>query len=86
MSHYGGIATSPVTRMDAEITRRHNSRVCSNDLVFHLGDFGSFEQVSHLDGDHVLIMGNYEYDECKNRYNDDLDLYRTMIISKYKFI
>lgn len=86
MSHYGGIATLPVSRMDAEITRKHNSRVCSNDLVFHLGDFGNFEQVSQLDGDHILIMGNYEYDECKKSYDDDINKYADMIKSKYKFI
>lgn len=48
---------------------RHNEVVSEDDLVIHLGDFGSFKYLPYLNGQHILIKGNYEYDS-KDFYNE----------------
>ena len=52
-----------VSRMNNHIIRCHNQRVGDNDLVIHLGDFGVFNYLSFLNGQHLLIKGNYEIDD-----------------------
>ena len=56
-----------VEEMNAELIKRHNSRVKEGDLVFHLGDFkltnnglNKFEIVRQLNGHHVFIAGNHD--------------------------
>ena len=56
-----------VEHMNAELIKRHNSRVKEGDLVFHLGDFkltnnglNKFEIVRQLNGHHVFIAGNHD--------------------------
>jgi len=56
-----------VEEMNAELIKRHNSRVKDGDLVFHLGDFkltnkglNKFEIVRQLNGHHVFIAGNHD--------------------------
>jgi len=53
--------------MNAELIKRHNSRVKEGDLVFHLGDFkltnngpNKRELVRQLNGHHVFIQGNHD--------------------------
>jgi len=53
-------------QMNKEIISRWNSKVCKNDVVYHLGDFafGSVEQIkefrSQLNGTIILIRGNHD--------------------------
>lgn len=49
-----------VEQMDYELVKRWNSVVGKNDTVYHIGDFGDYEFVKQLNGNVVLIMGNYE--------------------------
>jgi calcineurin-like phosphoesterase family protein len=53
--------------MNAEIIKRHNSRVQSSHTVFHIGDFklGANgpcveELISQLNGRHVFLWGNHD--------------------------
>ena len=57
--------------MDATLIKNHNSVVSDKDLVFHLGDFGNRENVKKLNGDHVLLLGNYEVCEISSSINTD---------------
>lgn len=52
-----------ISRMNNHIIRCHNQRVGKNDLVIHLGDFGIFNYLTYLNGQHLLILGNYEIDD-----------------------
>lgn len=52
-----------VEEMNSEIVRRWNSVVGINDIVYHLGDFGDYEFVKHLNGKIILICGNYEEED-----------------------
>ncbi len=55
-----------VEEMDKELINRWNSVVGTNDVVYHLGDFGDYNLVKKLNGKVILICGNYE----KNDYKD----------------
>lgn len=52
-----------VSKMNNHIIRCHNQRVGKNDLVIHLGDFGIFNYLTYLNGQHILIRGNYEIND-----------------------
>ena len=54
-------------QMNAEIIRRHNSRVKNSDTVYHLGDLrmtnngpNTHELLGKLNGRHVIIKGNHD--------------------------
>lgn len=49
--------------MDKTLVENFNSVVHENDVTFHLGDFGNIDMVKNLNGDHILILGNYERDD-----------------------
>jgi calcineurin-like phosphoesterase family protein len=85
-SVYGEFGKTPVEKMTDELVKKHNIRVGDNDLVFHLGDFGEYDVAKYLNGYHVLIMGNYDYDYMEKYYNGDFMKFREDIISKYNFI
>ena len=42
--------------------KRWNETVSPEDTVYHLGDFGDFEVARYLNGNIVLLYGNYERD------------------------
>lgn len=83
---FGETIKTPVDKMNDEIIDKHNLRVGDNDLVFHIGDFGDYECAKYLNGHHVLLMGNYEYDDCNKKYGGNIDRFREDIVSKYNFI
>ena len=85
-TQYGISMKSPVDIMNDEIISKHNMRVGKDDLVFHLGDFGEFKYSKCLSGHHVLIMGDYEYEICNERFNGDIKKFRDIITIEYNFI
>lgn len=53
-----------VKDMDNSIIHQWNGIVGDNDIVYHLGDFGSSEVIKELRGEEIrLILGNYDTDE-----------------------
>ena len=72
--------------MNDTFINNHNIRVSNNDIVFHVGDFGDYKFAEYLNGAHVLLMGNYEEDECKKTFNNSFTDFRNHIISNYNFI
>ena len=46
--------------MDETIVNNWNNIVKSNDLVYFLGDIGNLDTFSRLNGNKLLVMGNYD--------------------------
>lgn len=55
---------STVAEADETMINRFNQIADDDTLTFHIGDFGDFEMVELLKGQHILICGNYD-DEVK---------------------
>lgn len=79
------LGKSQIDKMNDEFIYRHNIRVSKNDLVFHLGDFGDYKYSEYLNGDHVLVMGNYECKDWANNYGDIVSFYDALK-ANYNFI
>ena len=77
---------SLLDKMNDEFISRHNIRVGENDIVFHLGDFGDYTYAERLNGDHVLILGNYEHKDIADNYNYSISDFYVTLTSKYNFI
>lgn len=54
---------SSVAEADETMINRFNQIADDNTLTFHIGDFGDFEMVELLKGQHILICGNYDQTE-----------------------
>lgn len=52
-----------VEEMDKAIIDNWNSVVKEDDTVYHLGDFGDYNKVKDLNGEIILIRGNYEHND-----------------------
>lgn len=52
---------SSVQEMNDKIISNWNNTVKSDDVVFHLGDFGDGSFITKLNGKVVLLYGNYEF-------------------------
>lgn len=49
-----------VTEMNRVLVTNWNETVKSDDIVYHLGDFGDYKFREYLNGNIILIKGNYE--------------------------
>lgn len=56
-----------VPEMDEVLINNWNSTVSQNDIVYHLGDFGDLNYASQLNGNIVLVGGNYEWKLTQKR-------------------
>lgn len=68
--------------MDNDFIRKWNSKISSNDIVYHLGDFGNFDIVDKLNGKIVLVLGNYEKKDMTENFNGNFESYKKMLIEK----
>lgn len=67
-THFGSERTLTLTRrpftnfreMDETLIVNWNKLIGKNDIVYHLGDFGTLDTTQKLNGKIHLIMGNYE--------------------------
>lgn len=92
--HYGSKRTLNLSKrpfknpdqMDEVIISNFNSIVKNEDDVWHLGDFGDFTNLRYLPGYHHLIMGNYEWEECKKKFNNDFQEYKKYLLMDVGFI
>jgi len=51
---------SNVPEMDKSIINNWNQTVQPNDVVYHLGDFGTPDIIQHLNGNIIFLPGNYD--------------------------
>lgn len=56
---------STVEEMDQVMIQNFNKVVSPEDVTIHIGDFGVYDRVKELNGEHVLIVGNYERDDIQ---------------------
>jgi len=76
-THFGSERTLQYARrpfacvkdMDTTIITNWNNKITSDDIVYHLGDFGNLETVPYLNGKIHLVLGNYEADELEKNPN-----------------
>lgn len=64
--------------MDSTMIKNWNSVVGKDDTVYHLGDFGAYENINKLNGNISLILGNYERNDLDKdivTVNDLFDLF-----------
>lgn len=67
-THFGAERTLELSRrpfrnvedMDLSLCSNWNKSVRNKDILFHLGDFGDFNQLRHLNGKICFVKGNYE--------------------------
>ena len=82
--HYGSKRTLELSlrpfdntnEMDEFMIENFNKVVPEDGVIYHLGDFGDFNNLKRLNGTHVLILGNYEINELINMYEVDTDSLR----------
>lgn len=69
-------------KMDEEFINNWNNLVCKDDVIYHLGDFGNFENVKKLNGKIILVLGNYEKKQIKEEFNNNFEIYKDYLKSK----
>lgn len=74
-----------VKAQDEYIIKCHNEVVEKGDIVINVGDFGDWEILKHLNGTHYLIFGNYEEEELKKKWNNDIVSFRNFLIRDVGF-
>ena len=67
--------------MNQTIVCNWNKIVNKNDLIYHLGDFGDLKFVEKLNGNIILILGNYEIKDMKENFNNNFKEYKKYLIS-----
>ena len=72
---------SSTEKTDHEYIKRWNSVVGEDDTVYHLGDFGNYNIIKKLNGQIILICGNYERDDIKLKYNNDFEKFKKYLLS-----
>lgn len=73
-----------VNEMNWSLIEKWNNTVSPFDTVFHLGDFGDWSYAKYLNGNIVLILGNYEKKEMNDKGLDYID-YHDWVIDSFKF-
>lgn len=71
-----------IEEMDKDLVRKWNKKVCSQDVVYHIGDFGNYDMAGKLNGKIVLILGNYEKRDLKENYNGNFQAFKQMLLEK----
>ena len=69
-----------VAAMDRGLIKNWNKTVKKTDTVYHIGDFGSYETVKKLNGNIILIFGNYEEHDLNTLYNNDFEAFKASLI------
>lgn len=65
-----------VRQMDSTLILNWNNEVASDDVVYHLGDFGDLNMRSYLHGKIHLVLGNYEEESLKKNTAFEKELQR----------
>jgi calcineurin-like phosphoesterase family protein len=68
-----------VDEMDQVIRDRWKNIVRPEDIVYHLGDFGDYENIRLLTGRTTLVMGNYEENDLHKNFDGDFHRYEAYL-------
>jgi len=60
-----------VEQMDKTILENFNKILKPDDVLYHLGDFGDYDKINYFPCPVVLIPGNYERKDIKEKFNGD---------------
>lgn len=71
-----------VEEMDWTMIERWNQVVRPNSKVYHLGDFGNLDMVKYLNGQILLVLGNYEKKDIQEKYDGDVKKYGEVLCEK----
>jgi calcineurin-like phosphoesterase family protein len=71
-----------VEEMDWTMIERWNQVVRPNSKVYHLGDFGNLDMVKYLNGQILLVLGNYEKKDIQEKYDGDIKKYGEVLCEK----
>ena len=82
-THFGAERTLKLSRrpfnsveeMDKIMIENWNSIVGKGDIVYHLGDFGNYDIIKQLNGEIILIFGNYEKKDIEEQFNYDMEAF-----------
>ncbi|HAJ77733.1 MAG TPA: hypothetical protein DCO89_01515 [Clostridiales bacterium] len=88
-THFGAQRTLELSRrpfqntaeMDKTIIKNWNKKVGKDDVVYHLGDFGDKTNIAKLNGNVILILGNYEEKEIENDFSGDFETFKQYLKS-----
>ncbi len=88
-THFGQTRTLELSKrpfknaneMDETIVKNWNKQIGKSDTIYHLGDFGDFKMIDKLNGNIILILGNYEIKDLETNFANDFSLYRKYLIS-----
>lgn len=69
-----------VHEMDEVIIKNINERMTEDDILYHVGDFGSYGLVNRLNPKVVLICGNYEDNDIRDYFDGDFDNFKTQLV------
>lgn len=71
-----------VKEMDNCLIENWNKKVSSDDFIYHLGDFGDFNNLKNLNGKIILLLGNYEENEMRDKFKNDFISYHKFLKEK----
>lgn len=88
-THFGSERTRELSKrpfatieeMDKTFINNWNNVVGKADIVYHIGDFGEYKHLKELNGKIILILGNYEKKEMKEKFNNNFAQYKNYLIS-----
>lgn len=88
-THFGAQRTLEMSKRPFRDIKEMNNVLVSNwnkvvkpgDVVYHLGDFGDYRIREFLNGDIVLVKGNYE----RNLLKDELEKYKHYFKEIYEY-
>lgn len=75
-----------VARMDTEIIDNWNEVVSNGDTVYHLGDFGDFSRREQLNGDIILVKGNYDVNVPEDLFSEVVNCTTVLICGEPVFL
>ena len=70
-----------VKEMEETIVRNWNKLVSKNDTIYHLGDFGDLQTIYKLNGNIILVLGNYEIKELETNFDNNFEKFKQYLIS-----
>lgn len=68
-----------VEEMDKTIIENFNKILKPDDVLYHLGDFGDYDKIKYFPCPVVLVLGNYERKDIKEKFKGDIDAYNAFL-------